>query len=693
MNLSENHERANVISKLVRYVCLPPQISAFERTYLAKMNRIALAFFAAHVPALAMVALVCGTGAAKAAILASRVLVGPAVAYRTFVNPRNVTKIFGVTAMCMGGLLVHFGQGPMQIEMHFYFFVLIALLAVFADPTVILLAAATVTVHHLLLYFLLPSSVFNYRASLWVVAVHAAFVVLESAACCFVARSFFDSVIGLETIVRRRTEELAESAAHLRLMLNNAGQGFLTFDLSGTVSRERSAILQEWLGVPEPGARVWDYVRGKDAKVGDAFELGWAAVQDDFLPLDLTLDQLPKRMTSDGRVLELSYNPIFDGVDGIEGTKLRQILLVVSDRTDQVARERYEAENREILGVLERVLTDREGFIEFVGEASAIVSSLVSPSARLDDVRRVVHTLKGNCAVFGLTRIATSCHALEERLAGADVTVRPSDTADLVSQWQQLLSKLTGVLGGEVRGSIQVSEAEYLGVLRALSLQVPRREIVREMQDWRLEPTERRLARMAEQARAVAERLDKKVRVELEPNGVRVERTELVGLWSTLVHVVRNAVDHGIETEDERVAAGKPAQGVLKLETSLEGDELVFRAEDDGRGIDWGRVRTQAREMGLAFASAEDLQEAIMSSGFSTRDAATEHSGRGVGLHAVSALCRELGGGVRIESVTGRGACVEIRIPRRRSAEAESPKPPPRLGTSTGGRGEATATV
>jgi chemotaxis protein histidine kinase CheA len=224
-------------------------------------------------------------------------------------------------------------------------------------------------------------------------------------------------------------------------------------------------------------------------------------------------------------------------------------------------------------------------------------------------------------------------------------------------------------------------------------LQVPRREIMREMQDWRLEPTERRLARMADQARAVAARLEKNVRVQFESNGVRVERTELVGLWSTLVHVVRNAIDHGVEGEDERVAAGKPAQGVLTLETSLEGDELVFRAEDDGRGIDWGRVRAQAREMGLAFATAQDLQEAIFSSGFSTRDTASEHSGRGIGLHAVSAICKELGGSVRIESVTGRGACVEIRIPRRRDSERESPKLSPVLAASTSARGQGMAVV
>ena len=99
---------------------------------------------------------------------------------------------YGFTAMVMGGLLVHFGQGPMQIEMHFYFFVLIALLAVFANPMVILTAAVTVALHHFVVWLVIPISVFNYQASLWTVVVHALFVSLESIAAVFVARSFFN---------------------------------------------------------------------------------------------------------------------------------------------------------------------------------------------------------------------------------------------------------------------------------------------------------------------------------------------------------------------------------------------------------------------------------------------------------------------------------------------------------------------
>jgi methyl-accepting chemotaxis protein len=180
------------MSWLLNYLILPREITEFEREYLRRINRIALWFFYLHVPAFVFVAWLAGTSLAQAALLTPLVLVGPSIAYVTFKNPRWVSMTFGFTAMVMGGLLVHFGQGPMQIEMHFYFFVLIALLSVFANPLVILLAAVTVAVHHFAVWLVIPASVFNYEASFWSVVVHAVFVVLESIAAVFVARSFYN---------------------------------------------------------------------------------------------------------------------------------------------------------------------------------------------------------------------------------------------------------------------------------------------------------------------------------------------------------------------------------------------------------------------------------------------------------------------------------------------------------------------
>ena len=116
-----------------------------------------------------------------------------------------MAPFYGSTRLPLGAFLVPPGGGPMTIEMHFYFFVLLALLSVFGDPMAVITAAVTVALHHLALWALYPQVIFNYDAPVWAVLVHALFVVLESVGAVYVARSFFDNVIGLDRIVQART--------------------------------------------------------------------------------------------------------------------------------------------------------------------------------------------------------------------------------------------------------------------------------------------------------------------------------------------------------------------------------------------------------------------------------------------------------------------------------------------------------
>lgn len=260
------------MTRALQKLLLPEEVSPFERRYLARMNRMGLWFFVAHLPLLSGVAWINRTGVGLALALTCMILAGPALAIKAFENPRHVSMVHGFTAMLMGGLLVHFGQGPVQIEMHFYFFALVALLAVFANPAVVLVAAVTVALHHLLLWLWLPSSVFNYAAPLWVVGVHAAFVVLESVAVCFIARSFFDNVIGLERIVLARTRELDERNRAMRLVLDHVDQGMATLNKSGQLGPERSRAFDRWFGADASISAVMGEPGAMRRKM---FELAW----------------------------------------------------------------------------------------------------------------------------------------------------------------------------------------------------------------------------------------------------------------------------------------------------------------------------------------------------------------------------------------------------------------------------------
>ncbi len=648
-----------MLEMILPYVRLPDEITGFERAYLARVHRIALVFLYAHLPGLMLVAAICRTGVLRAAALSLFALVGPALAHRSFASPRHISRAFGFTAMCLGGLLVHFGQGAMQIEMHFYFFVLLALLAIFADPAVILLAAATVGLHHLLLYFLLPRSLFNYEASLWAVLVHALFLAFESVAACFVARSFFDNVIGLERIVERRTRELADRTQELCLLLDNVGQGFVSLGLDGRPRRGRSAILATWLGSAAEGETLAAYLGRTDPVAAARFELGWESIVEDVLPLELALDQMPRRMTAGARVLELAYRPI------LRDAKLDQVLLVISDVSVVVERERCEAEQRELLAVFERILADRAGFLEFLDEAGALVRALVDGgSSPRDEVQRRLHTLKGTAAMFSVSHLAALCHDLEGRMGASGGDLTATDRAELGELWASTSIRLARLAAERASSSLEITDAEYRDFVCALASGAPREGLLRALEGWKLEAAETRLQRLAEYARELARRLGKgSIEVEIASSGLRLSARRWAPLWGALTHLVQNAVDHGLEPAAERALAGKALRGCIALRAAARDQHVILEISDDGRGVDIEEVQRRARDRGLPHATRGEILSAVFAGGLTTRDTATPLSGRGVGMSAVRAACEALGGTIAVHTEPGQGTRVELRMP------------------------------
>jgi two-component system chemotaxis sensor kinase CheA len=133
-----------------------------------------------------------------------------------------------------------------------------------------------------------------------------------------------------------------------------------------------------------------------------------------------------------------------------------------------------------------------------------------------------------------------------------------------------------------------------------------------------------------------------------------------------LTHLLRNAIDHGIESIDDRVAAGKPAQGTVTLRAAHQAGQIVIDIADDGRGLSRARILEKARSNGIAVAdnaSDADVWNLIFAPGFSTASEVTDVSGRGVGMDVVKRNILSLGGQVELSSTEGQGATVRIRLP------------------------------
>ncbi|ADP16994.1 CheA signal transduction histidine kinase 2 [Achromobacter xylosoxidans A8] len=174
---------------------------------------------------------------------------------------------------------------------------------------------------------------------------------------------------------------------------------------------------------------------------------------------------------------------------------------------------------------------------------------------------------------------------------------------------------------------------------------------------------------MARMVRDVGRALGKQVRLELEGESTQVDRDILEKLDAPLMHLLRNAVDHGIEMPQNRLAAGKPAEGRIRLSARHAAGMLLIELSDDGAGISLDRLRVEVVQRKLASAETAarlteaELLEFLFLSGFSTRGEVTEISGRGVGLDVVQTMVRQLRGAVRIQQLTGQGTRFMLEMP------------------------------
>jgi len=185
----------------------------------------------------------------------------------------------------------------------------------------------------------------------------------------------------------------------------------------------------------------------------------------------------------------------------------------------------------------------------------------------------------------------------------------------------------------------------------------------------RMQPIGKVFSRFPKVTRDVARALDKEVALEVEGADTELDRNLVEALADPLVHLVRNAIDHGIEAPAVRMAARKPREGQVSLVARQQGDYVGIEVRDDGAGIDPERLRTKAREKGLVDAdsaarlSPEECLNLIFLPGLTTRNQVSDISGRGVGMDVVQSRIRELGGQIRVDSELGRGTRFVLRLP------------------------------
>jgi HPt (histidine-containing phosphotransfer) domain-containing protein/HAMP domain-containing protein len=462
----------------------------------------------------------------------------------------------------------------------------------------------------------------------------------------------------LEGRVDDRTRELASRNRELRLVLDTVNEGLLGLTPDGRLAPEHSAIIDRWFGAYNSRISFADYMSAFDRGFAEAFELGFEALREEILPAELCLAQLPSRLRHGQREYRVNYLPIGSG------GRDSGLLVVINDVTEQLQLAQQDAEQRELLAVFQGFTRDRAGFLAFFDEASELLEQVASGAQDLTTQKRLIHTLKGNASLTQLNVIAQLCHRAEDEME-EDQTVQVTSTiVALRSRWLTLTQNLRALVGERGRDVIELQTRDLEHLCEELDRGTPTQRIVQRLSALRFEPAERPLERLANHARALCQRLGKgDVIIDIEGRGLRLDPRRWGPLWAEMVHVVRNAVDHGFESSEERRAAGKPPRPRLRLGAYVRENEFAIELEDDGRGIDWTAVRNAATQRGLPALTERDLAGALFTSGLTTRSEISTTSGRGVGLSAVYARVQEFQGQVVVESHRGTGTCLRFSFP------------------------------
>lgn len=344
------------------------------------------------------------------------------------------------------------------------------------------------------------------------------------------------------------------------------------------------------------------------------------------------------------------------------------------------------------------------------------------------EVYQDLHTLKGEAKMMGFGGVAALCHALEDLVAATEARAfRVPEDVDLVAtmairfmvvllrkkeaapaagmdvdgfvrQIEEVLADLPPVepartfeprpsqrpaAAVEAPDRLSRATAQRLGEAAARAFLEhlaaggarPRMYAIwAALRDTTLSlaavPLAARLGRHEEAARALARDLGREVALVFEAREVRARADVVEALEVAVLHTLRNAIDHGIEPPAERVAAGKPAAGTVRVSAQQREGAIEVRIEDDGAGVDLAAVRARALDLGLLTPEAalsacpEALGELLFRPGLSTRTEVTDVSGRGIGLDAVRASVARVGGRISVSTRAGEGTAVVVSVPQ-----------------------------
>jgi len=484
-----------------------------------------------------------------------------------------------------------------------------------------------------------------------------------------------DEIGSLATEINSMLTTIASRSRAIRDIVDNVSFGFLVVDSNTRIQPGFTQSCSNLLGLsPEAiEGRALTTVLRMNRKDTDWFQVLFGQLFEDILPEETSLSQLPSRITltlgESRRAIHLDGRVLRDEISKVP----RGVLFSLSDVTELEKAEQENLEARTLIKIMRAPIA----FHDFIADCRTHMRTLESSLASGNQVtvRRVLHTLKGNFGCFDLLNIVQEIHHIEEK-----TEIEKSDVLRVESLIKAFLAANSAVLKINYEQDSPVSHVvadqdlvrlESLAKSDRLTLEQKNAAIVGLVQEMRRKPFREVAGPIDEMVQQTAARLGKTVEFAFSGGDLRVDLGRLKPVVEVLPHLLRNAIDHGIETSEVREDSGKSPIAKIELSVADEGGSggVVITVSDDGRGINTKLVGERAVKMGLVTDARlrtmtdHEIAMLIFSDRLSTASEVSDISGRGVGMSAVLDAVQRCSGTLEIGNLPGRGCRFQIKVP------------------------------
>lgn len=477
----------------------------------------------------------------------------------------------------------------------------------------------------------------------------------------------------LEQMVEERTRELQNLTNIQNAMLNSLGQGFVIVNKEHSILPVYSKVaLEMFETIPDkvaPGTII-----GVKPEETDAFRELYEMTFNQMIDFDDMASMNPNsRTNSKGQHIQLNYAPIRS-----EEGQLEYVLIIGTDKTKEIENMAKLKKEWAFSQMIMRIVSNRYSLIKVIKDSLSMIKLSIetldkSQPHPVRTVQRYVHTIKGSFSYFHIEEITKFAHDFEtylepfyneetlvddiklqilEKLSALQISIECYiDSYDNIIHFKNAThQKSIPIKELDAFGSVLKSKSPAL--FEAFHAKFYRTEIQPYFQMYPSIISD------------LGIKLNKKVRFVLEGGKNFLPERDWEELFGQFIHFVRNSVDHGIETEEERITAGKDATGEIRFSFTLVKDKLEIELSDDGQGIQWEKIARKDPSI----TNEQEAIERIMVGGISSKDEVSDVSGRGVGVSSLFSMVKDWNGEVQVINRPGQGLALKIHVPLKKSA-------------------------